>query len=341
MIRYIKSTLTPEAYHGHNKKAPFFEGWYFKLVPPGGAPATAIIPGIFKAASPESSQAFIQALTDRDRECRYIPFPPEQFRARADCLDVQIGANRFTNKAITLNVQDEQTFIRGTVEFEQITSWPVRLHSPGIMGWYAWAPFMQCYHGVVSLDHRLKGRLRIDGETVDFSGGRGYIEKDWGRAFPESWVWVQSNHFPEAGISLTASLAIIPWIRGAFPGFIIGVLHQERLYRFATYTGAKIEQLELSEQHLDWVVADKRHRLSLRIHRGGPTGLLRGPASDGMTRRIEESLAGKVELRLCRIDRRGESLIIDGTGKYAGMEMAGDLPKLIGIWKAQVNSRKS
>ena len=23
------------------------------------------------------------------------------------------------------------------------------------MGWYAWVPFMECYHGVLSLDHTI------------------------------------------------------------------------------------------------------------------------------------------------------------------------------------------
>ena len=37
-------------------------------------------------------------------------------------------------------------------------------------------------------------------------GGRGYIEKDWGQAFPRAWIWTQSNHFgaDAPGTSLTA-----------------------------------------------------------------------------------------------------------------------------------------
>ena len=35
---------------------------------------------------------------------------------------------------------------------------------------------------------------------------RGYIEKDWGKAFPHSWLWLQTNHFTQPGTSLSASV---------------------------------------------------------------------------------------------------------------------------------------
>jgi len=76
-----------------------------------------------------------------------------------------------------------QRNVRGSLCFSCINPWPVTLLSPGVMGWYAWVPFMECYHGVVSLDHTIEGILHVDvdGTAVDFGGGRGYTEKDWGR----------------------------------------------------------------------------------------------------------------------------------------------------------------
>ena len=39
---------------------------------------------------------------------------------------------------------------------------------------------------------------------------------------------------------MTLSVARIPWMGGSFVGFIAGVLVGEALYRFATYTGARL-----------------------------------------------------------------------------------------------------
>ena len=51
------------------------------------------------------------------------------------------------------------------------------------MGWFAWVPRMECYHGVLGFDHAVQGHIAVDGNTLDFNDGRGYIEKDWGYAF--------------------------------------------------------------------------------------------------------------------------------------------------------------
>ncbi|MEZ4893124.1 MAG: tocopherol cyclase family protein [Saprospiraceae bacterium] len=37
--------------------------------------------------------------------------------------------------------------------------------------------------------------LTINGEELDFTGGKGYMEKDWGRSFPSAYFWMQTNHF--------------------------------------------------------------------------------------------------------------------------------------------------
>ena len=67
--------------------------------------------------------------------------------------------------------------------------------------------------------------------------------------------------------SLTASVAIIPWLRGAFPGFIVGLRHDGQLYRFATYTGAAIERLDVADTHVTWHMSGPRrpHRTPRRL----------------------------------------------------------------------------
>ena len=64
---------------------------------------------------------------------------------------------------------------------------------------YAWVPFMECYHSVVSMTHAVVGSVRFgagpEAETFNINAGRGYIEKDWGRDFPETYVWMQGNSF--------------------------------------------------------------------------------------------------------------------------------------------------
>jgi hypothetical protein len=160
---------------------------------------------------------------------------------------------------------------------------------------------------------------------MDFTGGHGYIEKDWGQSFPAAWVWFQSNHFQNVPACITASVAIIPWVRRAFRGFIVGFWLDGRLYRFATYNGAKIESLEISDDQVKWVLRNRRYRLSLNARRV-EGGLLRGPTRLDMGKRVVETLNASVQVQLKTLEGR---LIFEGLGEHAGLEVMGDLPRLL------------
>jgi tocopherol cyclase len=347
MMRFVRQVLHPAWYHGHDKRPPFFEGWYFKLVDASGQHRYAIIPGIFKSDDPAQHHAFVQVLNGTTGHVVYHRFPADAFHAAHDRLDVRIGASRFTDRSLSVHVDAPGQMLDGEVVFEGITPWPVTLISPGIMGWYSWVPTMECYHGVLSLDHVLSGAFVVDGRTIDWSGGRGYIEKDWGASFPSAWIWLQTNHFAPATsvaaqgtlltasvASLTASVAIIPWRRSSFRGMIVGLWHGGRLYRFATYTGAKTERLEVSDERVTWVlrgrpfVGGPAHRLELRAMRA-EGGLIRGPSTIEMGVRVAESLSASVEVRLTRLRGGQATLIFKGTGRYAGLEIMGDLERLL------------
>ena len=331
MIGFFRTVLHPDRYHGHGKEPPFFEGWYYKLVDAAEARRYAIIPGVFLSRDPERHHAFVQVLDGRTGQSAYHRYPADAFWAAKDRFEIRIGPNRFTACDIALDLQGQDLPAQGMLRLRGLSPWPVRLTSPGIMGWYAWVPFMETYHGVVSLDHALEGSLTIAGEEIDFNGGRGYTEKDWGRSFPSAWVWFQTNHFGQPGISLTASVAIIPWIGRSFPGFIVGLLHNGRLYRFATYTGAEIEKLDITDEEVAWTILDRRYRLEMRATRAA-AGLIQAPTTVDMGRRIAETLDARIEVRLHE-RQDGMGLLFEGMGRHGGLEANGDLDRLVSMWR--------
>ena len=294
MRQLIYTTLRPDMYHGHGKKPPYFEGWYYKMVSADEAHRYAVIPGIILG---NEGHAFIQVLDGSSGHSSYHTFPRSEFWASRSNFDLRIGPNRFTNQGIDLDIHSPEVRINGALQFENPVPWPVSWSSPGIMGWYAWVPRMECYHGVLSFDHPLHGHLNIDGQRIDFTGGRGYIEKDWGQSFPAAWVWFQSNHFANPGTSITASVAIIPWLSSAFRGFIIGLWHDQNLYRFATYTKATIEKLAITDDHVDWIVMDQKHKLVMSARRA-EGGLLLGPTRVEMGKRVTETLNAEIDICL-------------------------------------------
>lgn len=320
----VRTTMHPEAFHGQHERAGFFEGWYVKLVSADRSQRWAVIPGVFLGLE-GGDEAFVQVLNGATGASTYVPFGRDQFTAASDRFDVQVGPNRFTSTGVDLDLPEAG--LRGSVRFTQpLSPWPVTLASPGIMGWYGWVPFMECYHGVVSFDHALNGVLEHDGQRLDFSGGRGYLEKDWGRAFPAGYVWMQTNHFSQPRVSLSASVALIPWLRGEFRGFIIGLWVDGTLHRFATHTGARTTSLAIDDEHVRWTVRSRRGvqlHLTAERRRGG---LLHAPIRTQMHRRVEETLDARVHVQL--VSREGE-LLLDDTGECAGLEVHGDLERLL------------
>lgn len=325
ITRYLYTTLHPEIYHGYGKKPPFFEGWYFKLIDAARNHRLAVIPGIFITEDSSRNHAFIQVLDGVTGHATYHEFPMSEFYAHEEKFLIRIGKNSFSTHHIKLNIDDEQLKLVGEIRFENLTPFPVSLSSPGIMGWYGWIPIMECYHGVVSLDHTLRGELTMNNNVMDFTHGIGYIEKDWGQAFPTGYVWMQTNHFKLPGTSLSASIASIPFMGRSFSGFIVALWNHGNLYRFATYTGAKTEQLNIDDQHVTWVMANNQHRLTLKAERVAG-GLLKAPIRTEMHRRVEETLSASVEVHLQTLG--GHTLFHD-QGECAGLEVHGQLDKLM------------
>ncbi len=121
---------------------------------------------------------------------------------------------------------------------------------------------------------------------------------------------------------------------------IVGLWHSGRLYRFATYTGAQTEHLEVSDERVIWVLRGRpffggsMHRLELRAMRapdgtGAQGGLIRGPSTVDMGVRVPETLSASVDVRLSRLGGGQAGIAFEGTGRYAGLEVVGDLDRLL------------
>jgi hypothetical protein len=320
-MNLIAPIFNPAAFQGWGKKRSYFEGWYFKVINAPETKAYAFIPGI---AIDEAGhrQAFIQVLDGKKRLSRYHEFEIGSFVPSSGVFAIALGESRFSTNSIELELPG----IKGTLRFNNTVSWPSHWFSPGIMGPYAFVPFMECYHGIVSMDHSISGSLELEGEIVDFENGRGYSEKDWGSSFPKAYVWMQSNHFSAPGISLKASIAKIPWIGSSFTGFIAGLWLRDRLIRFTTYNGSRLRKLVVNGATIDLVLENKTHRLEVRASRDQATSLA-SPIRGLMEGRIEESMSSGVEVLLT--ERKTREEVFRDCGRNAAVEVAGSIEEIV------------
>ena len=318
----------PEVFQGRGKKKDYFEGWYFKSVSNDEKIAYAIIAGLSITKTINKSHSFVMFVDARNKDLHYYQYPISSFWANKEKFEIKIGKNYFSLNKIILNMDNGQTKIEAHMKFENIIPWPVKRFSPGVMGIFAFIPFLECYHGVLSLNHSINGYVEINGEKKDFTGGKGYIEKDWGSSMPSSWIWMQTNHFDEDGISLFGSIAKIPWLGSYFTGYIFGFLYNDELYKFTTYNGAKIEKLDVTKNNIKIILQHKQLELQIDANRAEGVDIP-APKLGEMTNTVNESLQSKIDIKLFKKEDNEKILIFSGTGRNAGLEFVGDLNELL------------
>ena len=322
MIRNrIQAFFNPEQYQGWGKTHKYFEGWYFKVVNRDETKAFAFIPGIAMDEAGKK-QAFIQVLDGKKQTAVNHIYEASEFIPVPGKFQLSIGKSLFSEHLLSLRIPD----IMGDLHFSQNIPWPKHWYSPGIMGPYSFAPFMECYHGIVSMDHVIHGNLAIDGELISFDEGRGYIEKDWGHSFPSAYIWMQTNHFSTRGISLKSSVANIPWIGKSFVGFIAGLWLHDRLIKFTTYNHSVLRKSFVDEKKVELVIENSHSRIELLAHRD-KVARLASPILGLMDGRIEESMTSTIEVNL--FDRKLQRTIFSDTGRNAGLEVAGKIEEIM------------
>jgi hypothetical protein len=320
---WMKLIRNPMLYQGRRKKKEYFEGWYFKQVTADGKATISVIPGISMDRS--DPHCFIQVIACLEPDenpktafqTEYFRFSSEKFAYEDEPFSIRIDGNRFSEQEMTLHLVSKAIELDGTVTFGPFHGIETSLIHPSIMGYFAYLPKMECYHGIVSMKHTLTGGFSLNGRDISYEDGIGYIEKDWGSSFPSSYLWLQSNHFDDANASVMCSVAKIPFLGGSFQGFICNLHLDGREYRFASYNRSKLDLHEFTPVHAS--MEFRRKQLILHVDARMEEGaLLQAPHEGAMTHKIKEGLYGTIDIAL--MTKAGE-MIFSGIGHQCGIEL--------------------
>ena len=323
----LKKLNKTSIFQGNKQKKNYFEGWYFKMVSENDSSIISIIPGISISEDGLEQHAFIQMIDGVSATTHYFTFPIEEFSFSKKNFAISIGENYFSKDLLKVNLQNDSTHINGEIKMENLTSYSTgRIFNHSIMGWYRFVPKMECYHGVVSLNHSLNGLLSVNEKTHNFTNGKGYIEKDWGSSMPSTWIWLQSNNFKAKNSSFMLSVANVPWRNKSFNGFLGFYYLDTKVHRFATYKSTKLEVQILDENTLKISIYNRKYTFIIDAHRNS-MGILKAPSSGSMDRRIPESVDAKMKITV--FNNKGIEIHQDSTS-ISGMEMVDNFWQLAG-----------
>ncbi|MCM0647370.1 tocopherol cyclase family protein [Clostridium swellfunianum] len=323
MLKFIRN---PDVYHGKDKNTNFFEGWYFKIVDPNKEYTYCFIPGIFLSEKQENSHSFIQVVKGHEADFKYLSFKKEQFEAKSNEFNIKVNGSTFSLKEINLNLKEQGEKIYGRLVFKNIIKWPDSAINPGSMGFYNYLDFMQCYSQVCAVDGHIEGKLNINGNDVDFTDGKVYIEKNWGKAFPYSYIWVQGNSFEKEETALTCSIGHIPFPIKSFTGFLIGIHAKGRFYKFTTINRSSLA-INCEKEKIILETENKDYGLRIEaVYKEEDFIDLLAPRDDNMVPIARETLQGKLTVIL--YDKKSSSVILSDECSAAGIEFSGDYKSL-------------
>lgn len=313
----------PAIFQGNLKMQHYFEGWYYKQSDPREGEVLAVIPGV--SLSEEDRHAFIQIFDGLNGKAYYLRYPIEDFKSEWNPPAIRIEDNKFSLAGVELKIKKDVS-VEGSLHYKDHSlfhgGWGMR----GVMGWYGYLPFMQTYHGLISMDHTVNGSLFIDGDEHAFPEARGYIEKDWGTGFPSAYVWIQANCFEEKGTSVIISIAVIHWLGSSFIGHLAIFLHNGEVINLSTYNGGKVTKLEKTPNGVNLKVETSRYSLTIEAE-GSQFVDLKAPEGGVMRGRTAESLQSRIKLA-CYSKVEGK-MLFSGESHGAGLEMMDDKDVLV------------
>ena len=314
----------PILFQGDLKKRNYFEGWYFKQVSEDERNVISFIPGIsLREDDPHCFIQYIFLQIDSDgrsvMKSGYCRYPLDSFKIQDRPFRIDVSGNLFTESFVSIHLKDGPVEISGRLDYGRFTPIRQSFSMPNIMGYFAYIPRMECYHGIISMEHTVSGKLAILGGSIDFGHGKGYLEKDWGTSFPEKYIWIQCNLFKNSTTSMLLSVAKIPFIHRSFQGFLANITTNGKEYRFATYNGSRMCVESVTDRTVKVVMESRRAKIEVEALIQQPAELI-APEKGKMKIRIKEELSGIIHFTLTD-KQTGQSYVDDG--RIAGIEIVG------------------
>lgn len=324
MKQWLNKIINPLLFQGNLKLKDYFEGWYYKQVSENQQNAVIFIPGI--SLFHNDVNCFIQYINISFNENKekviytgYVKYSIKDFRFSNNPFKIQIGPNIFSESMVSVDISHKAMNMKGTFELGPLTQIKKSIIMPNIMGYFAYIPKMECYHGIASMNHMVKGILSINGEHINFNGGRGYIEKDWGTSFPKEYIWLQCNNFKNKNTGLFASIAHIPFMKKSFLGHISNLVVNGKEYRFATYNNSIFKIESITDKNVILLFKNSEGMLKIEAELT-KHGQLIAPEFGEMNRKINEGFSEQIKIYLYN---KKDEIIYEDTGSMAGIEIVG------------------
>lgn len=345
------SLQTPHSeYHWDGTDTRFFEGWYYRVTLPECGQTFAFMYSIDDpiGGKPYSGGAAQVLGPDDEYLCRTFP-NVNQFWASPKSLalghwgktDLQLPPQYLHPVKFERHIQQgyqatatlhqgvirdpaSNAYCRWLYEIKPVYGWgDIGVPQQSTAGWLSYFPIFEPGWQILMAHGLATGWIEWNGKRYDFSNAPAYSEKNWGRAFPKKWFWLNCNSFEnEPDLALTAGggrRGVLWWMESAA---LIGIHYQDKFYEFVPWNSEVNWQIQpwgrwqMQAQNINYEV-----ELTATTDLSGTP--LRAPTEQGLIFVCRDTMRGHLTLELRERCGGKSKSILKARSFLCGLEIGG------------------
>lgn len=234
----------------------------------------------------KDAHAFIQIIDTVNLESKYYRFNIEEYVKNEKFF--KVGESSFGKNFLELNLKE----YKGKLKFSELG----KLEKSSIMGCFENFKIMPCKHYIFFLSGNVKGKISCEGQEINLDGAVAYMEGDFGKHFPNKYIWLQSNKGSRVEEESVITGAFAKILGKIFFYLIFNI--DGKIYRLATYDLGKVEKLYKDGDKIYILLTQKNITVSMVVTKGEYSYELKYPKKGIMTDGIEEMLDGHIKFKM-------------------------------------------
>ena len=320
-----------------------FEGWYYRVTEPESGESWVIITAFWLTDQGigRSFIELIQGSTGATYKRVFEDVDVKRYQESLGEFSLKIGEVYFSADQVSGRFIDDQgAEINLELNIDACAFWgaPDDERNRWTMGWATEVvgPPLKWHvhhlkgeaHGAILISRSGEEELR-----ADFSGAPVHQEKNWGRAFPKRWVWMQSNVFEgRPDVAFAAAGGPVFGFNLSPSGYMMGLRWRDEFFTWRTQDGHSFKEVDFRLDHerglAVWTMRAEsiRYRADVTIT-GAISELIPVdvPAEEGLVFGALEHLSADLSIEMYTRRGLGWQFLERVTSSHAAVEAGGEL----------------
>jgi tocopherol cyclase len=278
----------PNSIRGTFERNKFFEGWFQKVYSKAHKASFILIYG-YATHNSDDAFGFLQILIPNQTP-EIVYFPKNEVSCDIEQHIFRMGKNLLTTELIRIETNGL------SIKLNLKNTDPFRTFKNS-MGYTYFIPNLPCYHSVLNSAQSVSGEIKHQGKCYTLDHEMGYLEKNWGTTFPESYFWVHAIDPNNPAISLLFSRAKIVWLGKTYIKHVGYLRFDGQQIELRALKNVTVSNSNMSPENRIVQIRSASAQLDLALEFGREV-LFKGPKDGALSRMIAHQTDARIKVSL-------------------------------------------